>query len=80
MARNKKAGKINCPKRKATNKSAALKLIVKKSLLTKKRKSDIFNMSADRPIKYRTRDRGKISQNTILVHLSFPKNLKNKEI
>jgi hypothetical protein len=80
MTRRKEAGKINCPKRIATNKKAALKLIVKKSLLTKKRKSAIFNMSADRPIKYRTRDRGKISQNTILVHLSFPKNLKNKEI
>jgi hypothetical protein len=37
MTRRKEAGKINCPKRIATNKKAALKLIVKKSLLTKKR-------------------------------------------
>jgi hypothetical protein len=34
MARSKEAGNINCPKRTAINKKAALKLIVKKSLLT----------------------------------------------
>jgi hypothetical protein len=34
MARSKEAGNINCPNRTAINKKAALKLIVRKSLLT----------------------------------------------
>jgi hypothetical protein len=34
MTRRKEAGKTNCPKRTAINKKAALKLMVKKSLLT----------------------------------------------
>jgi hypothetical protein len=79
-ASNKAAGNINRPKRIAINRKAALKLIVKKSRLIKKSRSDIFIVSTVKPVKYRTTDKRNIGQKIKYFHFSFPKNLQNKQI